>query len=120
MSRTFYADCRIEIDDLGDAPAFACDDAEVWIERDAMLVSYFDDDGIVVLEGRADGASGWTLAARSRPRRAFLSPIGEDPGDYAGTIEEQGESARWRLRLGDPASARDAGTKAGTREEEDV
>jgi hypothetical protein len=120
MKRLFFANCRVEIAPWGDHEAFDCDDAEVWIEGDSILVSYFDEDGIVVLEGNSDHAGGWTLGARSRPRRARLLPLdsgGEGVGDpgadgraggvsrsYRGSIVEQGESGRWTLHLGVPAS----------------
>ena len=102
MSRVYYPDCEIEVGGFADREPFACDDAEVWIEGDSILISYFDEDGIVVLEGRPDDQSGWKLAARSRPRRAFLRPMSEDPGCFTGTLDEQGEVTAWRLRLGEP------------------
>lgn len=108
MTRQFYPACRVELAALGGADAFACDDAEVWIEGEAILISYFDEDGIVVLEGRTDEKSGgWALGARSRPRRATLDRASESlrPGDeaqtvYSGFVEEHGERANWILRLG--------------------
>ena len=100
--RVHYPECEVEVDAWGDRDAFACDDAEVWIEGDAILVSYFDDEGIVVLEGRPREGGGWTLAARSRPRRAFLAPMGDSPDALVGEIDELGEIAGWRLRLGAP------------------
>lgn len=105
MSRIFYADSLIEVEAWGDREAFCCDDAEVWIEDASILVSYFDDEGIVVLEGHSDGASGWVLAARSRPRRATLSPTEAGGRSFAGSIEELNESGAWRLRLGEPTVA---------------
>ena len=105
MSRVYHPDCQIEVARLGEREPFECDDAEVWIEGDAILISYFDDDGIVVLEGRPDDQSGWKLSARSRPRRAFLRPMSEDPGCFSGTLDEHGEVAAWRLRLGAPEGA---------------
>jgi len=104
MKRVFYPDCRVEVASWGDHDAFVCDDAEVWIEGESILVSYFDEEGIVVLEGRSDRAEGWTLGARSRPRRATLAPVEDEERSYAGSIDEQGESGEWLLRLGAPAS----------------
>ena len=102
MSRIYYPECRVEVDEDGDRDGFECDDAEVWIEEASILISYFDDDGIVVLEGRPDEASGWILSARSRPRRAILTPMTDSPGSFAGEFDEQGEVAAWRLHLGNP------------------
>ena len=108
MTRVHHPACEIEVEAWGDREAFVCDDAEVWIEGDSILISYFDDEGIVVLEGRPDDELGWMLSARSRPRQAFLRPMDESPGasigrpetDFVGEINEQGEIAIWRLRLG--------------------
>ena len=111
MTRVHHPTCVVEVEAWGDREAFACDDAEVWIEGESILICYFDDEGIVVLEGRPDDAHGWTIAARSRPRQAFLRPMDESPGapverpatDFVGEINEQGETAIWRLRLGPSA-----------------
>ena len=108
MSRRYHPDCLVEVSAWGSREPVRCDDAEVWIEGDAILVCYFDDEGIVVLEGRSDGVGGWQLAARSRPRRAFLEPDANEDRLYVGEIEEHGEGAGWRLRLSEP-EARDEG-----------
>lgn len=104
MSRVHHPACRVAVEAWGGREAFDCDDAEVWIDGDAILVSYFDDEGIVVLEGRREGTDGWRLTARSRPRRAFLRPMDEAPGSFVGEIDEQGEVAGWRLSLGPPGT----------------
>ena len=102
MPRTYHADCSVEVEAWDDQAEFECDDAEVWIEDGSILVSYFDAEGIVVLEGIPDGKGGWHLVARSRPRRATLVPAVDDARSFAGTIEEGGESTRWTLRLSEP------------------
>lgn len=104
MGRIHYPECDVEVAAFGDTDAFACDDAEVWIDGDMILVSYFDDDGIVVLEGTREGENGWQFRARSRPRRAFLAPMAETPDILIGEIDEQGETAIWRLSLREPAT----------------
>ena len=116
VGRVHHPTCDVSVAAFGDHDAFACDDAEVWIEDEMILVSYFDDDGIVVLEGWPREGGGWELSARSRPRRAFLAPMADSPGVLEGEIDEQGEVARWRLTLGEPAalaepSAPDAGKR---------
>lgn len=103
MTRVFYPECRIEIGAWGGHDALVCEDAEAWVEEERILVCYFDDDGIVVLEGSSDRSGGWTLAARSRPRQATLAPAEDRTGSYAGRFEEQGESVVWTLCLGEPA-----------------
>jgi len=100
MTRRYFPDCRIEVAAWAENDAFACDDAEAWIEDESILVSYFDDDGIVVLEGTADRDDGWVLTARSRPRRATLRPVDGEDRSFAGSIDERGESSTWTLRLG--------------------
>ena len=110
MSRIHYTECLIAVEATADRGSFECDDAEVWIEEESIRISYFDDDGIVVLEGSPEKATdtseatfgAWTLSARSRPWRAFLRPMDEAPGTYTGEIDEHGEIAVWRLRLGEP------------------
>lgn len=105
MTRSFYPACEIQVEAFADAEAFACDDAEVWIEDDVMLVSYFDDEGPVVFEGRAEpGGAGWRLGARSRPWQASL--VAESPGSgeaaatvFRGVIETLEERAGWSLKL---------------------
>ncbi len=102
--RVHHPVCDVSVAAFGDAEAFACDDAEVWIDGDQILVSYFDDDGIVVLEGWPREEGGWEFSARSRPRRAFLAPMADSPHRLEGEIEEHGEVATWRLTLGAPAA----------------
>ena len=100
--RRHYDACDIEVGAFGDFERFECDDGEVWIDGDVLLISYFDEAGIVVLEGWPDKeeAGTWRLSARSRPRRAFLRPMAEASDILVGEIDEQGDVAPWRLRLG--------------------
>lgn len=109
MSRIHYPESEIQVGAMGEdgAAEFSCDDADVWIEDDLILISYFDEEGIVVLEGSSDGDSGWELGARSRPRRAFLRPLPEKAGCFVGEIDEQGETAAWRVILGAPEKEND-------------
>jgi hypothetical protein len=102
MTRVHHPDSKVEVEAWGDHDRFECDDAEVWLDAETILVSYFDDEGVVVLEGRPDAEGGWELSARSRPRRASLRPIADTPGGLEGEIEEQEQVATWRLRLGVP------------------
>ncbi len=105
MSRTHYPECRVEVEGGLDREPFDCEDAEVWIESESILISYFDEEGMVVMEGRPGDESGWTLSARSRPWRAFLKPMSEAPGSFAGEIDVEGEITTWRIRLGEPDEA---------------
>ena len=102
--RVHHPVCAVSVAAFGETEAFACDDAEVWIDGDQILVSYFDDDGIVVLEGWPRDEGGWEFSARSRPRRAFLAPMADSPHILEGEIDEHGDVAVWRLTLGEPAT----------------
>lgn len=105
MSRVHHPACRITVAAFGETEAFECDDAEVWIEGEQILVSYFDDDGIVVLEGWPRDGGGWEFSGRSRPRRAFLAPMSDSSRDLEGEIDEHGQVAVWCLTLGEPAGS---------------
>ena len=105
MSRVHHPVCAVSVAAFGETEAFECDDAEVWIDGEQILVSYFDDDGIVVLEGWPREEGGWEFSARSRPRRAFLAPMADSSDVLEGEIDEQGEVAVWRLVLGEPSGA---------------
>ncbi|MBJ22830.1 MAG: hypothetical protein GY910_04420 [bacterium] len=104
MSRVHYPGSRVEVkaEAGGALEPFECDDAEVWIEGRSILISYFDGEGMVVLDGGPGEGPGWILFARSRPWRAFLNPMSEAPGHFVGEIDELGEVATWRLCLGEP------------------
>jgi len=114
--RIYHPESRIAIEpseSMAASEVFECEDAEVWIEGESILISYFDDEGIVVLEGRGDEIGGWTLTGRSRPRRGRLEPARESPGEFSGELEEHGEKGRWSLRLGAPV-AHDSPENGGT------
>ena len=102
--RVHHPACAVSVAAFGETEAFECDDGEVWIDGDQILVSYFDDDGIVVLEGWPREEGGWEFSARSRPRRAFLAPMADSSHILEGEIDECGEVAVWRLTLGEPAA----------------
>lgn len=110
MTRAHYSACEVSVAAFGDQEAFSCEDAEVWLEDDAILVSYFDEEGIVVLEGRPRAGGGWDLSARSRPRRAFLAPMSDSPEELEGEIDEHGETAAWRLVLGELETSNPGGS----------
>jgi hypothetical protein len=101
MTRRHYPECHVVVSAWEEQAALDCEDAEVWIEDESILVSYFDEDGIVVLEGLSDRNGGWTLMARSRARRATLSPVAGEEAVLRGSIDEMGHTVDWTLRLGD-------------------
>ncbi len=100
MSRIHHPGCRVDVDERSDRETFSDPDAEAWLEPGSILVSYYDEDGMVIFDGVEAEDGGYSLSARSRPWRADLRPMADDPGVLAGMIEAPDESFAWRLRLG--------------------
>ena len=92
-----WAACRVELLS-NDAPRFACDDCEVRLDETALVVSYFDDEGPVVLAAPNDGSGRFDLVARSRPRKATLTHD-EAAGVLEGDWSEGGVAGTWRIVL---------------------
>ncbi len=67
-----YLACRAEVGFDDGSPVFIDDDVDVEIEDGRMLLTYFDDEGAVVFEGREQAPGHYVLTARSRPRKAQL------------------------------------------------
>jgi hypothetical protein len=74
-------------------------DAELQLGDGALLLTYWDDDGVVVLSGaeRAPGEYDWT--ARSRPRRGTLRRV--DARTLTGTWEQGDDCGTLRIELSD-------------------
>ena len=72
-----YLHCRASVGSDDGAPAFEDDDADVELAEGRILVSYFDDQGPVVLQGRETAPGCFELSARSRPRKAELAARGD-------------------------------------------
>ncbi len=64
--------CRAVVGFDDGSPVFTDDDVDVSIEDGRILLTYFDDQGAVVFEGREEAPGHYELTARSRPRRAQL------------------------------------------------
>jgi len=105
-----WSDCRVEVvSALPGEPPVTCDEGEVRLEGEELLVTYFDDRGPVVLAGRGDGGGHFALTGRSRPRTASLHRAGE-ARELVGSWEEGGERGYWSVVL--PARGADEGPGA--------
>lgn len=87
-----FANCRVEDGEELD------EDADVEIDGPDILVSYFDSQGPVVLQGREAGPGRYEVTARSRPRKGELRRVGEDV--LEGTWWEAGDRGTLRVTLG--------------------
>ncbi len=67
-----YLRCLVAVTDDAGEPPFEDDDADVELGSGGVLVSYFDDQGPVVLQGVETEPGRFALKARSRPRQAEL------------------------------------------------
>ena len=76
---------RVEFDD--GSPPFEDDDSEVRIEEGRILICYWDDQGVVIFDGREEQPGHFVCSARSRPRKAELS-MEPDGRTLRGTFEE--------------------------------
>ena len=87
-----YLACRAEVGFDDGSPVFTDDDVDVEIEDGRMLLTYFDDQGAVVFQGREEAPGRYELIARSRPRRAQLLHTGSvlegswQEGDSTGSL----------------------------------
>lgn len=67
-----YLACRARVSFDDGSPEFTDEDANVEIEDGRILITYFDERGAVVFQGREESPGRYALVARSRPRRAEL------------------------------------------------
>ncbi len=87
-----YLACRAEVGFDDGSPVFTDDDVDVEIEDGRMLLTYFDDQGAVVFQGREEAPGRFELTARSRPRKAQLQRTGGalegswQEGDVTGSL----------------------------------
>ncbi len=69
--------CRAVVGFDDGSPVFTDEDVDVTIEDGRILLTYFDDQGPVVFEGREEAPGHYELTARSRPRKAQLLRTGD-------------------------------------------
>jgi hypothetical protein len=91
-----YSGCRVVVTYDDGRARFEDDDCDVSLEDDELLVTYWDERGPVVLQGRDRGES-FAVTARSRPSTATLRRQG---GVFEGTWRERDDSGRLRIELG--------------------
>jgi len=108
---TQYGGCRVVVEFDDGRATHEDDDADVQLEAapapgasepsapstDAMLVSYWDDQGPVVMAGARDEQGRFALTGRSRPRTALLRR--EGPRSFVGTWSEGGAGGTLRVEL---------------------
>lgn len=94
VADTYYAD--------GSKPDLRQRDAgEVRIDEREIVVSYEDDDGIVVYRGPNDGSGHFSLEAPERNGRASLHCF-KNGNFLEGYWAEGGARGMWRIELGNP------------------
>ncbi len=91
-----YLACRAEVGFDDGRPVFIDDDVDVEIEDGRMLLTYFDDQGAVIFQGREEAPGRYALIARSRPRRAQLQRTG---GVLEGSWREGDSTGSLRIEL---------------------
>ena len=94
---TYYAD--------GNKPVLNEREAvEVRIDEKVIVVSYEDDNGIVIYQGNNDGSGHFALNfdARGRTGRASLHRFLPDGNILEGYWVEDGDRGMWRIELGEP------------------
>ncbi len=99
-----FSGCRVTID-YGDARGVVEDeDADLQVEGDRLLLSYWDERGVVVLIGAESAPGRWELHARSRPRRCSLAR--EGARTFTGSWVEGDESGSLRVEIPAAPAAR--------------
>ncbi|MHB1643403.1 MAG: hypothetical protein ACYCS8_12220 [Acidithiobacillus sp.] len=92
---TYYAD--------GSAPELGeRDTVEVRIDEREIVVSYEDDDGVVIYRGNNDGSGHFSLEAPERNGRASLHRFIPNGNFLEGYWIEGGSTGMWRIELGQP------------------
>ena len=90
-----FSGCRVVVRYDDGREDFEDDDCDVRFEAGSVLVTYFDERGPVVMQGREEGAE-MELHARSRPRVVRLVREG---GVLEGTWRERGDTGSLRIEL---------------------
>ncbi|MBU2807576.1 hypothetical protein HF285_04675 [Acidithiobacillus ferrooxidans F221] len=89
--------------DDGSPPALRQRDAgEVRIDEREIVVSYEDDDGVVIYRGNNDGSGHFSLEAPERNGRASLHRFIPNGNFLEGYWIEGGNRGMWRIELGQP------------------
>ena len=97
-----FAGCRVVVTYDDGRERFEDDDCDVSLEGDQLLITWWDERGPVVLQGRQQDER-FDVVARSRPSKATLKRRGDV---LEGTWREHDESGGLRIELGPPDGAR--------------
>ena len=87
-----HGECRVVVTFDDGSPPQEDDEGDVYLDASQLLVSYWDEEGPVVLVGSRCGENRFELLARSRPRKATLERVGRvlegrwTEGDDAGGL----------------------------------
>ena len=92
-----FSGCRVTVGFCDGRPAFEDDDADLHLGDGELLLSYWDERGVVVLIGPESEPGCFELVARSRPRRCTLRR--EDPRAFSGSWVEGEERGTLRVEL---------------------
>jgi hypothetical protein len=90
-----YSGCRVVVTYDDGRERFEDDDCDVSLEEGRLLVTYWDERGPVVLQGRDQGEC-FAVTARSRPSKAMLTREGDV---FEGTWRERDDSGSLRIEL---------------------
>ena len=98
-----YSGCRVLVTYDDGRECFEDDDCDVSVEEDLLLVTYWDERGPVVLQGKGLEERGqgdtFDVVARSRPRRLTLVRTGDV---FEGTWVERDDTGGLRIELSAP------------------
>jgi hypothetical protein len=92
--------CRVEVVPETGESSFDDDDCDVRLEGDRLVVTYWDDDGVVVFDGSRDADGVFDLWCRSRPRRAELR-FSPETRALAGSWTQEENRGTMRIVLSD-------------------
>lgn len=95
--------CRVVAAFDDERPDCEDDDADLQLGDGALLLTYWDDDGVVVLAGAEIEPGAFDWMARSRPRRGTLRRV--DARTFTGVWEQGGDCGTLRVELPDDADA---------------
>lgn len=81
---------------------------EVRIDESEIVVSYEDEDGIVIYRGNNDGSGHFALNAPERDGKASLHRFPPDGNILEGSWVEDGARGMWRIELREPDQGEEA------------
>lgn len=92
-----FSGCRVTVEYDDGRPAHEDDDSDLQLGEGRLLLSYWDEQGVVVWVGSESEPGRYDLSARSRPRQGTLRR--EGPRSFAGSWREGEASGRLRVEI---------------------